>query len=381
MTVKVRPYKRGGWEVDIMLTFPGRPPIRERRKAPVGAKSAAKRWGEERERQLVQHYASTDPDDDTSRPDISKKEVPTLAQFVPRYIEGHCKANRLRPATIYQKQRSLEAYILPTLGKKRLDRITAEDVQRFKAEHARLKNSTLNVQLKHLHSILNVAIEWGVIDKMPTKVKTLKESAPEIKFYDFDEFDRLVLAAEQLEEPNGLLVVLLGGEAGLRCGEIGGLRWSDIDFRLGMFTVSRAMWRGVEGPPKGGDARSIPLAQRLRASLMEHRRLGDGPVIRTRSGKPPSASSIADRLADVQRAAGFPVRGPHILRHTFCSHLAMAGKPARAIQALAGHSSIRTTERYMHLAPAAARDAIEGLTRPPDWRHAGNGRSTVKNIQ
>ena len=83
----------------------------------------------------------------------------------------------------------------------------------------------------------------------------------------------------------------------------------------------------------------------------------------------------------MQAAAGFPVRGPHILRHTFCSHLAMAGKPARAIQALAGHSSITTTERYMHLAPAAARDAIEGLTRPADWRHAGNIKSGVVKLQ
>ena len=43
----------------------------------------------------------------------------------------------------------------------------------------------------------------------------------------------------------------------------------------------------------------------------------------------------------------------HILRHTYCSRLAGAGVPARSIQALAGHSSITTTERYMHLAANA----------------------------
>src|SRR5690606_32743291 len=115
MTVKVRPYKRGGWEVDIMLTFPGRRPIRERRKAPVGTKSAAKRWGEERERQLLQHYTSTDPDEDTSRPGVSKKEVPTLAEFVPRYMEGHCEANRLSPATIDHKNTCFKNHIVPIL--------------------------------------------------------------------------------------------------------------------------------------------------------------------------------------------------------------------------------------------------------------------------
>jgi hypothetical protein len=57
------------------------------------------------------------------------------------------------------------------------------------------------------------------------------------------------------------------------------------------------------------------------------------------------------------------------------------GEPARAIQALAGHASIITTERYMHLAPAAARDAIDGLNRPPSWRHAGNASSGVLERQ
>ncbi len=381
MTVKVRPYKRGGWEVDIMLTFPGRHPIRERRKAPVGSRLAAKRWGEERERQLILHYTSTDPDDDSSRPDISKKEVPTVAQFLPRYMEGHCKANRHRPATIHQKERTFELHLLPAFGKKRLDRITAEDIQLYKGDRTQLKNSSVNLHLKHLRSLLNLAVEWGVIDKLPTKIKKLKEVPPEFRFYDFVELDRLVLAAESLDQPCSLLVVLLGGEAGLRAGEMCGLRWSDIDFRLGLLKVSRGMWRGIEGPPKGGQARSIPLAQRLRAALAEHRKLGDAPVLVTDHGRPTHAHTIRDWLKPAQIAAGLSVCGPHILRHTFCSHLAMAGKPPRAIQALAGHASITTTERYMHLAPAAARDAIDGLNRPPDWRHAGNGTFGVVEIK
>lgn len=45
--------------------------------------------------------------------------------------------------------------------------------------------------------------------------------------------------------------------------------------------------------------------------------------------------------------------GLYILRHTFCSHLAMRGAPARAIQELAGHQDPGTTQRYMHLSPAA----------------------------
>ena len=46
------------------------------------------------------------------------------------------------------------------------------------------------------------------------------------------------------------------------------------------------------------------------------------------------------------------------LRHTFCSHLAMRGAPARAIQELAGHKDLGTTLRYMHLSPAALERSI-----------------------
>jgi site-specific recombinase XerD len=56
--------------------------------------------------------------------------------------------------------------------------------------------------------------------------------------------------------------------------------------------------------------------------------------------------------------------GVHILRHTFCSHLAMKGAPGRAIQELAGHQDLTTTQRYMHLTPAALEAAIGLLNKP-----------------
>jgi site-specific recombinase XerD len=59
-----------------------------------------------------------------------------------------------------------------------------------------------------------------------------------------------------------------------------------------------------------------------------------------------------------------PQDGVHILRHTFCSHLAMRGAPPRAIQELAGHRELGMTQRYMHLSPAALDSAIRLLDQP-----------------
>ncbi len=66
------------------------------------------------------------------------------------------------------------------------------------------------------------------------------------------------------------------------------------------------------------------------------------------------------RVRGAQRIVGIE-QGVHILRHTFCSHLAMKGAPARAIQELAGHADLSTTQRYMHLSPAAIEGAIRLL--------------------
>jgi site-specific recombinase XerD len=72
-------------------------------------------------------------------------------------------------------------------------------------------------------------------------------------------------------------------------------------------------------------------------------------------------------LRAAQRAAGVKLsEGPHVLRHTFCSHLAMRGAPAMAIQELAGHGNLTTTYRYMHLSPAAREGAIQLLNRRED---------------
>ena len=63
------------------------------------------------------------------------------------------------------------------------------------------------------------------------------------------------------------------------------------------------------------------------------------------------------------RRANLTHEGVHILRHTFCSHLAMRGAPAKAIQELLGHEDL-STQRYMHLSPAALDAAIRLLDGP-----------------
>jgi site-specific recombinase XerD len=80
------------------------------------------------------------------------------------------------------------------------------------------------------------------------------------------------------------------------------------------------------------------------------------------SGRKVAVPTLQSWLETACRRAGLPEsRDIHKLRHTFCSHLAMRGATAKAIQELAGHADIATTMRYMHLSPAHKADAIKLL--------------------
>jgi integrase len=143
--------------------------------------------------------------------------------------------------------------------------------------------------------VLHTAEEWGEIGKR-VKIKHLKRVKKATTFYGFDELDRLVLAAERHRAPSRQLMVLLGGEAGLRCGELLGLRWSDIDLEHGLLTVSRAIWKREEGPPQGGRSRTLPLAPRLAEALAKYRNLrlqGPGCFARRRAGPFATGSRIS----------------------------------------------------------------------------------------
>ena len=132
------------------------------------------------------------------------------------------------------------------------------------------------------------------------------------------------------------LVVLLGGEAGLRCGEIMALEWTDVDLHKRQLCVARSEWKGHVTVPKGGRLRYVPLTKRLAGALREARHLRGPRVLCDAQGQPLTQKVIQVMVRRAARRANVKP-GVHILRHTFCSHLAMRGAPARAIQELAGH--------------------------------------------
>ncbi|MEZ5417453.1 MAG: tyrosine-type recombinase/integrase [Vicinamibacterales bacterium] len=390
MSVTIRPYRNGGWEVDIRVVTPdGTRQLRERKRSPISSRSAALRWAEGRERTLFERLM--DPAKHTPR-----KEVPTLRAFAPRFLDGHSRANRQKPSGIAAKEMILRVHLLPALGHRRLDTIKNEDVQRLKSNLQAKSPKTVNNVLAVLSVLLKKAVEWEVIERMPCSVKLLPVPKGSTAFYDFDEYERLVEAA-RAHDPRTLLIVLLGGEAGLRCGEMIALEWADVDLVNRQVCVRRSDWNGQVTTPKGGRLRHVPLTRRLAAALAEHRHLRSARVLLQDDGQPLTRQIVQTRAKRAARRAGLAegmkpgLGGVHILRHSFCSHLAMRGG-AGAGDSGAGRAQGSGDDPALH-APepggAGRGDSVVGgaggkaagrAWRAGFWRRGGDGPRRRKTI-
>jgi integrase len=223
-----------------------------------------------------------------------------------------------------------------------------------------------------LNVLMKKAVEWDVIDRVPCSVRLLPVPKGSMAFYDFDEYEQLVVSAKAIDQV-AYLIVLLGGEAGLRCGEMIALEWRDVDLAKRQLCVQRSDWNGQVTEPKGGRLRYMPLTLRLAAAVRDHRHLRSSRVLCQDDGQPLTRQMVQYRVLPASRRGKLAEDGVHILRHTFCSHLAMRGAPIKAIQELAGHRELGMTHWYMHLSPAALDSAIRLLDQPPAvkkvWRH------------
>jgi integrase len=155
------------------------------------------------------------------------------------------------------------------------------------------------------------------------------------------------------------IAYMLGARAGLRRGEIVELRWADVDFDNSRIRVSRAYKRDehlrwIVGAPKNSRPRTVPIPPDLVDALAKIAGLPDELVAHMPNGERIEPWRLVEAVSRDAMSIGInrPGIASHTLRHTYCSHLAQNGCPAVVIQRLAGHASVRTTERYMHLAPA-----------------------------
>ena len=163
----------------------------------------------------------------------------------------------------------------------------------------------------------------------------------------------------------------------MRVGEIVALEWADIDLERRQISIRHSDWRGQLTSPKNGRGRFVAMTERVAKALRKNRHHRSSRVLCHDDGKPITRQGAWSRVRYAAHRANVPT-GVHILRHTFCSHLAMQGAPMRGVQELVGHQSLAMTQRYSHLSPAALDATIRLLESRATMLGVGDSLETAK---
>jgi integrase len=214
---------------------------------------------------------------------------------------------------------------------------------------------TINLELGTLKAMFNLAMKWGYMDANPAKgvkpLRVIERKTP--RFLTKDELAILLKNAP----PDFRPVVEVLAHTGMRKGELANLQWRDDFDREVVHVRAKEDWT-----PKTSE-REIPMSPIVKDVLLRlrgGRKAKSALVFTTKNGAP--LNKLRERFMRLTKRCGMQdVTKLHTLRHTFASHLVMAGVALPAVQKLMGHSDIQTTMIYAHLTQEHLRDAVRKL--------------------
>ncbi len=306
--------------------------------------------------EAVKAYRDTKARLDRGEPPLFATSTKTVAEAAMKYWEvcrgtwAPTEANRVRSL--------LDHHLLPFFGGRRIANVKQLHVEEYVAKRQREKAapSTINKEVMRLRHLFNKSIQWGEISRNPCQgVKRLKEPPPRLAYLDADERARLLVQAEAYDPTFTLRnIVVFAMLTGARLSEILSLTWSDVDLDRRLITFRQT---------KSGRVRYMPIHSYLVRLLQALEKSHDptAPLFPSEWNRQRVTTAFR-RVAQSARLKAFRF---HDLRHDFASWLSMSGVPIRAVQTLLGHSDLRMTERYTHLAEQALAAAIQALPALP----------------
>ncbi len=313
-----------------------------------------------------------------------------------------------RPKTYQGYEGVVRLHLVPGLGRKRLARLSAQDVRvfltRLRRECQCCRNgwdaqrkepqccaqkggqccqSGLSPRMvQFVHAVLRNALECAVREEVIPRnaaslVKVAVPQYPVSRGLTTSQA-QAVLKAPDTQRLGALYVLALF--LGLRRGELLGLRWEDIDLDSGKLEVVQTLQR-VGGalrlvPPKTeGSRRTVPLPPICVEALREHKRRqfrersdawpdweDHGLVFPSRRGTPLEPDNLRRSWSVIRTAAGLPGVRFHDLRHTCVTLLLGLGVPPHVVREIVGHSAIEVTMTiYAHASLDEKRKALGKL--------------------
>lgn len=361
----VRP-KNDRWEIDIRL---GRQ--KRVRVAFQGTKEEA-------------HIAERELKKKLGRPVGGSETINSLVEDYLQYVKNH-----QAPLTYREKKRMLFSNLLAYFGNMYPDLISPQIIEKYKSKRlaeAGPRNRQINMEILCLSALIKWAWDQGICSDPMVRVKRLPYSRPLPAHLSQEETQAF------LDALNPTMRAMFGcmALAGLRKNEVARLTWSQIDLSTNTILVQG----------KGSRQRIVPIAPSLETLLKSLPRTSEkardimnnesNPLYKAFHTKDhPQHQEALDKvrryleaavwvfpsritgrpLTDIRKAiewakkkAGITKRiTPHMLRHSFATHLLEKGINLRTIQDLLGHAQVTTTEIYTHVAQNVARKAVNLL--------------------
>lgn len=319
--------------------------------------------------------------------EAAKPKPLTLGDFIRDHYAPWAKANQKAG------QATVDAIgaVFSDLLDRELTKVSAFDIERVKSARlkAGMKPATVNRDLSRIRGALSRAVDWGMVVNHPMRtVKQVKGADDSrVRYLTADEEKRLRKALSEREGARRasrerhnawhaargteghrqwpqdgytdhlLPMTLLALNTGMRRGELLGLDWKNVNLPAKLVTITA-------GNAKSRKARHLPLNTEALDVLTRWKRQGAGtglvfPSPKT-GGRMDNINSSWEELCGSADLADFRF---HDLRHSFASRLVMAGVDLNTVRELLGHSDIRMTLRYAHLAPDKLAEAVAVLTR------------------
>ena len=298
------------------------------------------------------------------------------------------RRSSLRPSTAATYEGVIRNYVIPDLGRTRLQSVDGAELNRLyhrlltdgRTESRRGLGSGLSPKtVRNVHGVLTRAmrdaVRWGQLQRNPCDTADPPRGrVPEMRAWTADELRRFVRATES---HRWAAVWMLMASTGMRRGEVLGLRWTDVDLKASTVTIRSTRIRygkttAISTPKTArgnrtiaiGPATAVALKAWKRMQTAERLQVGGGwqgehgLVVTNVDGTAPNPEAFSNLFAKLVRAAGLPPIRLHDLRHSYATAALAAGVPVKVLSQRVGHADVGVTLTvYAHVMPGDDEDA------------------------
>ena len=320
-----------------------------------------------------------------------KPENKIVSDFAKEYLS--IQKTSLSPGSYDFYQHIIEKHILPMFGRMRLRDIKTYHVQDFimklnsmprnDGKSGHISPQTVKRYTTVLRSMLTMAYKMYYMDDdvgLSRRLTFPKEHYQEVDVFTIEEA-KAILAAAKTEPINIRLLIELALFTGMRRGEIVGLKWSDINFDKQCLSVRRSIYKpkaekSIEKEPKSHSSfRTIALPNCLCETLEEYKKSQEQYSLSLSTWQnldyifTDDSGNVMNPQTPTKQFSHFLARHNirhlkfHCLRHTSATILLATGCDIKTVSARLGHSSIETTDIYVHKLESVDKQAASSFDK------------------